>query len=113
MKGASAIASGAASRSPRSGSRPSRSRATASSASGPSRKKSARPPGNLPRPRPAVPFRLALLLVLLSGVFIACLASFNSGGVTAIGRDWTHDLPLIALVVGAFLVGAMLALVLG
>ncbi|HEV8437348.1 MAG TPA: tetratricopeptide repeat protein [Methylomirabilota bacterium] len=58
--------------------------------------------------------RLALLLVLLFGVLIAYLTSLNASGVrVALGRDWTFDLPLMALVIGAFLVGAALALVLG
>ncbi len=58
--------------------------------------------------------RLALLLVLLFGMFVAYLTSLNASGVrVALSRDWTYDLPLMALVVGAFLVGAALAFVLG
>ncbi len=55
--------------------------------------------------------RLALLAALFFGLFVAYLTSLNTGDVrVSIARHWTYDLPLIALVVGAFLVGASLAL---
>ena len=58
--------------------------------------------------------RLGLFLVLLFGVLVAYLTTLNASGVRlALSRDWTYDLPLMALVVGAFLVGAALAFVLG
>ena len=54
------------------------------------------------------------LLVLLFGVLVAYLTTLNASGVrVALGRDWTYDLPLMALVVGAFLGGAALAFALG
>ena len=58
--------------------------------------------------------RLALLVVLVFGVLVAYLTTLNASGVRGLlGRDWTYDVPLMALVVGAFLVGAALAFVLG
>jgi len=61
-----------------------------------------------------VSLRLGLLLALLFGVLVAYLTSLNTTGVrVALGRDWTYDLPLMALLLGAFLVGAALAFVLG
>ena len=58
--------------------------------------------------------RLVLLLALLFGLLVAYLGSLNAGGVrVTLGPDWTYELPVIALVVGAFLVGASLVLVLG
>jgi len=61
-----------------------------------------------------VSLRLALLLVLLFGVLVAYFTTLNASGVrVALSRDWTYELPLMALVVGAFLVGAALAFVLG
>jgi lipopolysaccharide biosynthesis regulator YciM len=61
-----------------------------------------------------VSLRLALLLVLVFGVLVAYLGSLNAGGVrVSLGPDWTYELPVIALVVGAFLVGVSLAFVLG
>jgi tetratricopeptide (TPR) repeat protein len=60
-----------------------------------------------------VPLRLALLLVLLFGILVAYLASFNAAGVPlSLGRDWIYHLPLITLLAGAFLVGTALTLVL-
>jgi len=61
-----------------------------------------------------VSLRLTLLVVLLSGVLVACLTTLNASGVRlALGGDRTYDVPLMALVVGAFLAGAALAFVLG
>jgi len=61
-----------------------------------------------------VSLRLALLFTLLFGVLIAYLTSLNAGGVRiTLGPEWAWELPVVALVVGAFLVGASLALVLG
>ncbi len=58
--------------------------------------------------------RLALVLALLFGVLVAYLTSLNTARVrVALGSDWNYELPLIALVVGAFLAGAAVALVLG
>lgn len=58
--------------------------------------------------------RLVLLLTLLFGVLVAYLSSLNVGDVRiTLGPDWTYELPVIALVAGAFLLGASLALVLG
>jgi len=56
-----------------------------------------------------VSLRLSLLLVLFFGVAVAYLTSLNAGVVrVAVGRSWAYDLPLMALVVGAFLLGAAL-----
>jgi uncharacterized protein HemY len=61
-----------------------------------------------------VSLRLALLLVLLFGVLVAYFTTLHASGVrVALSQDWTYELPLMALVVGAFLVGAALAFVLG
>jgi tetratricopeptide (TPR) repeat protein len=61
-----------------------------------------------------VSLRLALLLVLLFGVLVTYFTTLHASGVrVALSRDWTYELPLMALVVGAFLVGAALAFVLG
>lgn len=58
--------------------------------------------------------RLALLLALLFGVLVAYLSSINTTHVrVALGPEWSYELPLIALVVGAFLLGAVLAFGLG
>ncbi|HYB43441.1 MAG TPA: tetratricopeptide repeat protein [Candidatus Methylomirabilis sp.] len=58
--------------------------------------------------------RLALLLALLFGILVAYLAPLNSTtvGVT-LAQGRTYQLPLIALVVGAFVAGAGLALLVG
>ena len=57
--------------------------------------------------------RLGLLLALLFGVLIAYLASLNTARVRlSLSPDWQYDLPLMALVLGAFLAGACVALVL-
>jgi lipopolysaccharide assembly protein B len=61
-----------------------------------------------------VSFRLALIVLLLFGILVAYLTSINASGVhVALWRDWSYDLPLMALVAGAFLVGVALALVAG
>jgi lipopolysaccharide biosynthesis regulator YciM len=61
-----------------------------------------------------VSVRLTLLLVLLFGVLVAYLTALNTSGVrVALGHDLAYDLPLMALVVGAFLVGVALALIMG
>lgn len=58
--------------------------------------------------------RLALVLALLFGVVFSYLTSFNPGRVPLVlGSDWRYDVPVMALVVGAFLLGAAVALVLG
>ena len=58
--------------------------------------------------------RLALILALLFGVLVAYLTSFNNTPVrVALGASWAYELPLMALVVGAFLAGAAGAFVLG
>src|SRR5438270_11288594 len=58
--------------------------------------------------------RSALLLALLFGVLVASLISLDgSGAWRLLAPDWSYELPLIALVIGAFLVGASLALLLG
>lgn len=58
--------------------------------------------------------RLGVLLVLGFGAIVAYLASLNSARVrVALAADWGWDVPLAALVVGAFLIGAVLALMLG
>lgn len=55
--------------------------------------------------------RLVLFIVLIFGILVAYLSSINTGGVQlALARDWRYELPLMALVVGAFIVGAALAL---
>ncbi len=55
--------------------------------------------------------RLGLLLALLFGALVAYLTSLNATRVrVALGPDWAYDLPLMALLVGAFLAGACLAL---
>lgn len=58
--------------------------------------------------------RVALLLALLFGIVVAYLTSLNTTGVrVSLGGNWTYDLPLMVLIVGAFLIGAALALLLG
>jgi lipopolysaccharide assembly protein B len=58
-----------------------------------------------------VSLRLALFVVLIFGILVAYLSSINTGGVQlALARDWSYELPLMALVVGAFVVGVALAL---
>jgi lipopolysaccharide biosynthesis regulator YciM len=60
-----------------------------------------------------VSFRLTLLVALLFGLAVAYLASLNTAGVRlTLAPDWSYDLPVIALIVGAFLGGALLAFVL-
>jgi lipopolysaccharide assembly protein B len=60
-----------------------------------------------------VPLRLALILVLTFGLLVAYLTSLNASGVRVLlGPGRTYDLPLMTLIVGAFVVGATLALVL-
>ncbi len=58
--------------------------------------------------------RLGLLLALVFGVLVAYLSAINAAHVrVALGPEWTYELPLMALVVGAFLLGAVLAFGLG
>ena len=58
--------------------------------------------------------RLGVLLALAFGAAVAYLASLNIGRVRiALAADWAWEVPLAALVVGAFLAGALLALLLG
>lgn len=55
--------------------------------------------------------RLGLLLALLFGALVAYLTSLNTGRVRlSLSPEWQYDVPLMALVVGAFLGGACLAL---
>ncbi|MBI2527128.1 MAG: DUF1049 domain-containing protein, partial [Candidatus Rokubacteria bacterium] len=61
-----------------------------------------------------MPIRLALLLLLLFAVFVAYLTSLNDARVrVALGPAWGYDLPLMALLLGAFLLGVVLAILLG
>lgn len=54
--------------------------------------------------------RLALLLALLFGVLVAYLSSLNAGRVRlALAPGWAYELPLMAALVGAFLLGAAVA----
>lgn len=55
--------------------------------------------------------RLGLLLALIFGAVVAYLTALNTTHVRfTLGGEWAFDLPLMALVVGAFLAGACLAL---
>lgn len=55
--------------------------------------------------------RLGLLFVLLFGALVAYLTALNpTRARLALGLDWAYELPLMALVMGAFLAGAALAL---
>jgi lipopolysaccharide biosynthesis regulator YciM len=61
-----------------------------------------------------VSVRFGVLLALGFGAAVAYLASLNTARVrVAVAADWAWEIPLAALVVGAFLVGAALALLLG
>lgn len=58
--------------------------------------------------------RFGALLALGFGAVVAYLASLNTARVSiAVAADWAWEVPLAALVVGAFLAGAVLALLLG
>ena len=58
--------------------------------------------------------RFGVLLALGFGGAVAYLASLNTARVrAAVAADWAWEVPLAALVVGAFLAGAVLALLLG
>ena len=58
--------------------------------------------------------RFGVLLALGFGAVVAYLASLNTARVRVIvAADWAWEVPLAALVVGAFLAGAVLALLLG
>ena len=58
--------------------------------------------------------RFGVLLALAFGAAVAYLASLNTARVrVALAAGWAWDVPLAALVVGAFLLGAVLALLLG
>ncbi len=57
--------------------------------------------------------RLSLLLALLFGVLVAYLASLNTSGVrVTLGGGLAYELPLMAVVLGAFFLGATLGFVL-
>jgi lipopolysaccharide biosynthesis regulator YciM len=61
-----------------------------------------------------VSVRFGVLLALGFGAAVAYLASLNTARVSiAVAADWAWEVPLAALVVGAFLAGAVLALLLG
>jgi lipopolysaccharide biosynthesis regulator YciM len=61
-----------------------------------------------------VSVRFGVLLALAFGVAVAYLASLNTDHVrVALAADWAWEVPLAALIVGAFLAGAVLALLLG
>jgi lipopolysaccharide biosynthesis regulator YciM len=61
-----------------------------------------------------VPLQLALTALLLLGIAVAYLASFNAPAVrAALGRGFVYDLTSISLVVSAFFIGAAIALILG
>jgi len=61
-----------------------------------------------------VPIRLAVVLLLLFGVLVASLTSLNTTPVNLrLGPGWGDSLPHMALVLGAFLLGAALAILLG
>jgi lipopolysaccharide assembly protein B len=61
-----------------------------------------------------VSVRFGVLLALGFGAAVAYLASLNTARVSiAVAADWAWEVPLAALVVGAFLAGAVLALILG
>jgi lipopolysaccharide biosynthesis regulator YciM len=61
-----------------------------------------------------VSVRLALVLALLLGIVISYLTSINPGRVPLVlGPDWRFDVPVMALAVAAFLLGAAVALLLG
>jgi lipopolysaccharide biosynthesis regulator YciM len=60
-----------------------------------------------------VPVRFGVLLALAFGAAVAYLASLNTARVRVAVADWAWEVPLAALVGGAFLVGAVLALLLG
>lgn len=58
--------------------------------------------------------RLAFILALLFGVLVAYLYSINPTHVrVALGPQWAYELPIMALVMGAFLLGVVLAFGLG
>ena len=57
--------------------------------------------------------RFGVLLALAFGAVVAYLASQNTSHVRVVAAEWAWDVSLAALVVGAFLAGAVLALVAG
>ena len=58
--------------------------------------------------------RFGVLLALGFGPVVAYLASLNTARVrVTVAADWAWEVPLAALVVGSFLAGAVLALILG
>lgn len=57
--------------------------------------------------------RFGVLLALAFGAVVAYLASQNTSHVRVVAAEWAWEVPLAALVVGAFLTGAVLALVAG
>jgi len=61
-----------------------------------------------------VSVRFGVLLALGFGAVVAYFASLNTARVSiAVAADWAWEVPLAALVVGAFLAGAVLAMLLG
>jgi lipopolysaccharide biosynthesis regulator YciM len=57
--------------------------------------------------------RIGFLLALLFAALVAYLTAINTARVRiTLGADWVYELPLMALVVGAFLAGACVALLL-
>ncbi len=61
-----------------------------------------------------MPTRLALLLLLLFGLFVAYLTSLNNGRVALrLGPQWGYEAPLMALLLGAFVAGTAVAILLG
>jgi tetratricopeptide (TPR) repeat protein len=61
-----------------------------------------------------VSIRLGLIVGLLFAIVVTYLTSINPGRVqVALGSDWSVDVPLMALVVGVFGAGAVVALLLG
>ena len=54
-------------------------------------------------------FRLALLLILLLTVLVAYLTSLDTSGVLlSLRAGWAYDVPLMALLLGAFCAGDIL-----
>src|SRR6266852_7523151 len=114
MRAATGTASAAARPSRTSAWRRCPSPATASTVSGPSKKKSARPRGRAAPSPTAVSVRSGVFVALAFGAAVAYLASLNATRVrVALSSDLAWDVPLVALVVGTFVAGAALAFVFG
>jgi len=60
-----------------------------------------------------VSVRFGVLIALAFGAVVAYLASQNTSHVRVVAAEWVWEVPLATLVVGAFLAGAVLALVAG